>query len=354
MNPFVNIPRVPTYQEILDLSFRRASKVNPKIGKSQLGIIHKVRVTEAARLDAASSIMNDQLEGIIKSFPSLDSVEPFYKEVADAVIGLDRMKKDLGALEGYRQIVRNLGKEYIRRIRSAKSSNEVTGLRRAAYGRLSSIIRKTDARLQLLGEARSKLRKIISINTDEPTVVVAGSPNVGKSSIVRMISSAKPEVADYPFTTRSLMIGHLPHGKGRIQVIDTPGLLDRPLSERNPLELQAIVALRYLAKMIIYVFDPSEICGYNLSTQVNVLSEIRELFKETLFLIVINKTDILTSEQLARVNELVSDSNTVIRTSAVTREGIDTLIDEIKRTLSIPKARRTALKHLPKRGDLAK
>nr|MDO8098049.1 GTPase [Candidatus Njordarchaeota archaeon] len=354
MNPFINVPRVSLSQEILDSSFRRASKVNPRIGRSALGKIHRMRVTEATRLDTASSIMCDQLKSIVKGFPSLDSIEPFYKEIADIVSGLDKMKEALGALDGYRQVIRDLSKDYNHRIRSATSVNEAIVLRRAAYGRLSSIIKKAGARLELLADARAKLRKIVSIDTNEPTVVVAGAPNVGKSSMVRMISSAKPEVADYPFTTRSLVIGHLSLGKRRIQVIDTPGLLDRPISERNRLELQAIVALRYLAKLIIFLFDPSEICGYTLGTQVNVYNELRDLFKEIPFIIAINKIDILKDEQLARAKELVSGNNILVETSAVTREGVDKLIDEIPKTLSLPQARRTTLKHEPKRGDSAK
>jgi nucleolar GTP-binding protein len=350
MNPFINVPRVCSSQEILGFSFRRASKVNPRIGRSALGKVHRVRVTEATRLDTASSIMCDQLKGIVKGFPSLDSVEPLYKEIADVIIGLDKMKEALGALDGNRQVIRDLSRDYIRRIGSAASANEAIGLRRAAYGRLSSIIKKASTRLDVLADARDKLRKIVSIDTDKPTVVVAGAPNVGKSSIVRIISSAKPEVADYPFTTRSLVIGHLFLGKIRIQVIDTPGLLDRPVSKRNPLELQAIAALRYLARMIIFIFDPSEICGYTLGTQVNVYNELRGLFKEIPFLIAINKIDILTREQIAKMKELVPGDNIMVETSALTREGVDRLISEIPKTLSLPQTRRTTLKHMPKSG----
>ena len=39
-----------------------------------------------------------------------------------------------------------------------------------------------------------------------------GAPNVGKSSIVRVVSSGTPEVNDYPFTTRGVTIGHITEG----------------------------------------------------------------------------------------------------------------------------------------------
>jgi nucleolar GTP-binding protein len=332
MNPFAKVPKVPLGQEVLDVCFRRASKAKPKVSRRADKLI-RVKSTETAKLDSASSLISDQLTGIVKSFPSLDSIDPFYKEIADIIIGLDRLRQALGALDGYRQVVKNVSRDYIRRMRSSASIEDIRKLRRMAYGRLSSIMRKASARLQLLGDARERLRKIVSIDTDEPTLVVAGSPNVGKSSLVRQISSARPEVADYPFTTRNLVIGHLVHGKKRIQVIDTPGLLDRPVSERNPLELQAITALRHLGKIMIFLFDPTEICGYTLDAQLNVFNEIKQLFKDTPTLIILNKIDVLTKEQLSRTKQMMPSDSAIVEISALTGQGIDTLKDTIHRTL---------------------
>ena len=39
-------------------------------------------------------------------------------------------------------------------------------------------------------------------------VALVGAPNVGKSSLVQVLSSGEPEVCDYPFTTRSIKMGH--------------------------------------------------------------------------------------------------------------------------------------------------
>lgn len=57
-------------------------------------------------------------------------------------------------------------------------------------------------------------------------VVITGLPNVGKSSLLRAVTRASPEVADYPFTTRTPTPGMMDYEDISIQLVDTP-----PLSE---------------------------------------------------------------------------------------------------------------------------
>ena len=54
------------------------------------------------------------------------------------------------------------------------------------------------------------------------------------------------EVQPYAFTTKSLFVGHTDYKYLRWQVIDTPGILDRPLEERNTIEMQVGPAASYL------------------------------------------------------------------------------------------------------------
>jgi nucleolar GTP-binding protein len=67
-------------------------------------------------------------------------------------------------------------------------------------------------------------------------VALVGAPNVGKSSLVRVLSSGTPEVSNYPFTTRGIKMGHLFIENDRVLVTDTPGLLWRPVWTREHTE----------------------------------------------------------------------------------------------------------------------
>lgn len=61
-------------------------------------------------------------------------------------------------------------------------------------------------------------------------------------------------------------------------MVDTPGILDHPLEERNTIEMQAITALAHLRAAVLYVMDVSEQCGHTLQQQLELFNSIRPLF----------------------------------------------------------------------------
>ena len=115
--------------------------------------------------------------------------------------------------------------------------------------------------------------KSVPVLEDLPTVVLVGSPNVGKSSIVRAISTGTPEVNDYPFTTRGMTLGHIldeATGEKLCQVMDTPGLLDRPDEDRNEMEQLTLASMEHIDSLIIFVMDLSGGSGVKSSVQAQV------------------------------------------------------------------------------------
>ena len=112
-------------------------------------------------------------------------------------------------------------------------------VRKEFIGRVSSVLKQIYPNMAFLGVARNKLKNMPTVK-DLPSVVIAGYPNVGKSTLLRTLTTAEPEVNSYPFTTKGLNIGYTEEG---VQIIDTPGVLDRPIYERNDIELHAVVAI---------------------------------------------------------------------------------------------------------------
>ena len=182
------------------------------------------------------------------------------------------------------------------KISHADSQEQIKKQLSSAYGRLSSILNQISKDLAFLDDARRYLRKAPVIDPEKPTIVIAGAPNVGKSLLVGKISSAKPKIASYPFTTKGISVGHFEVKGISFQVIDTPGLLDREMEKRNEMELKGILALRHLANVIVFILDPSEYCGYTMDSQANILSDIKARFSNTRIIEVENKSDIMQTD----------------------------------------------------------
>ena len=167
--------------------------------------------------------------------------------------------------------------------------------RRHAYGRFSSILDQISPQILWLGEARDVLRELPSLDPAEPCIVVAGAPNVGKSALITALSSGEPEVASYPFTTKQLHLGHFVHRRRPYQMVDTPGLLDRPMSERNRIEMQAIAALEHIGDALLFLVDATEGSTSSLEEQEHLLSEVKQLMSERPMIVIHSKSDILES-----------------------------------------------------------
>src|SRR2546428_4840238 len=260
--PVFEPPRVLNAQGLLDKAFRRASKATTPKGRTRE---ERTKNLAIAKIRSAGDVLASTLETYIKGFPSLDRIPPFYRELIDATVGVATLRKHLAAMDWARKKTLELEREFARRAQAARGATELGAIRREAFGRFSSVVKQIGPNLEALAAARRPLREFPDLSPEAPTIVVAGFPNVGKSSFVARVSSAKPRVAPYPFTTQGVFVGHFDVGYTRFQILDTPGLLDRPMDRRNPMERQAITALAHVANAVVFILDPSETCGYELS-----------------------------------------------------------------------------------------
>lgn len=112
-----------------------------------------------------------------------------------------------------------------------------------------------------------------SIDPNTRTMLICGYPNVGKISFVNKITNADMDVQPYAFTTKSLFVGHMDYKYLKYQVIDTPGILDRPFKDRNIIEMCSITALAHLRaifswtylELVVTVLNSRQRCFMGLS-----------------------------------------------------------------------------------------
>lgn len=317
---FKNIPTILNAKQLLDQSIRRTKKIQIHDRDKR----YEIKKIIIARTETFITDLTERLGSYVKNFPTLNKLPLFYQEIIDIKIDTNKLKKSLGAVDWARKTIEMVYQTQGSALTKSGNVEFLKQKQKEIYGRVSSIVKQVDKNLVFLSNAQKILRAFPDIE-DVPTVVIAGYPNVGKSSLMRKLSAAKPAVAQYPFTTKQIFVGHLEkkvrYEKKRYQIIDTPGLLDRPLSERNDIERQAIAALRHLADLIVFLYDPSETSGYTLSEQQLMLNNIQALFNDVPFLIVENKVDMKNTGSGNR------------KISCLTGDGIEELREEILKLL---------------------
>jgi nucleolar GTP-binding protein len=313
---FRKLPIVLNAEQLLERAFNKTKKIQIH-DRNKFFRDKKIII---AKTNSYATIVIDTLEKYVKKFPSIDNLPMFYQELIDIKIDKNKLKKSLGAVDWARKTCNMI---YTKQAKSLKKSKNIVFLKekqQEIYGRINSVVKQIDNELVLLAEAQNIMKKFPEIQ-DIPTIVIAGYPNVGKSSLLRCLSSAKPKIAQYPFTTQEIHIGHIEkkekHVIKRYQIIDTPGLLDRPLSKRNNIEKQAIAALSHLADITVFILDPSETCGYSIKDQKSLLIQIKKIFNKKPIIVVENKSDIKKTNSYN------------LKISCEKKEGVNLLLKEI-------------------------
>jgi nucleolar GTP-binding protein len=305
----------PASVGILDVAFRRASLVTPH-GESRLARDRLKARLKVVR-STATVIRHLRLEARRFRPPGLTDFE---RALVAAAFGDETLERALRRLRHAEERVRGLAREGEFEVRRASSSEALGTTVRAVYGRLSSFVREVDPDIESLRKINGFLRARPALDPNTPTLVIAGFPNVGKSSLVARLSSARPKIAGYPFTTLSIAVGHADLGFDRLQVLDTPGVLGRP-DRRNLAEEEATTAVGRAATVVLFVIDPTGGSGYTLEEQEALLARWAEEYPTTPILAVETKAD------------LAERVTTRTRVSAVTGAGIDALWKTLRELL---------------------
>ena len=322
MNPWEKLKPLNKPDRIIEDALAKAARESRKIAFK--GKLETVRRKERIRIMVVYRSITTNLRRAYKIVNAYLYANDFYKDLVGIYYSEDDIMRSRRELRNMLVLADKLRDEYLNRLRVAKTIDEMGRVRKECLGRLVSIIKRKKNLLHKVLEMWKYAHRLPSINIDEPTVVVAGPPNVGKSTLVNTLSTAQVKVASYPFTTKDIHVGHIITDYYKIQLIDTPGLLDRPLSERNEVEMKAVVALKHLSDIIIYMFDPSPFRYYNLDEQLSIYNEIKKSFGDALLIPVVNKIDIM---EIDVANYL--DERSIIMISLKDGVGVDLLRNRV-------------------------
>jgi len=289
-------------QELLDSAFSRARKKAAAMKKPR-DKLKAEKSREITKIETISSFLDERLEAAHKNFPKINELHPFYRELTEAMVDVDALKKALAQMNAVGKINLKLKKQFISKVKEEENIGAIRKHREQFYGRICSLVKDLKKSIDIYNSAVGKMRELPAIDFSLPTIILAGYPNTGKTTLLERLTGSKPKIAAYPFTTKGLKIGYFEEKYFKFQVIDTPGLLDKEMSKRNEIERKAIAALKHLANAIVFVVDPTLRAGFPLEKQAALLEEIKRNFKEPL-LVVLNKADVASKEELEKGKEI--------------------------------------------------
>jgi GTPase len=167
-------------------------------------------------------------------------------------------------------------------------------------------------------------------------VGLVGLPSVGKSTIISVISAAKPKIADYPFTTIRPHLGVVQVRDTSFVVADMPGLIEGA-SQGAGLGTQFLKHIER-TKVLVHVLDGSH--GEHIPHDYQLIREELGLFNPDLLrrpeIIVVNKKDLLLDEEIDAIQGQFDQP--LLFLSAATNDGLQPVLDAVVKTLQeVPK-----------------
>ncbi len=294
MMDFQKIPKIENYKFYLEAAFAAARRKGGQVKvQGSPEPFNKQKQTDAQKIDTVGGRLHASLGKVLHGFPSIDSLPVFHRELIRAMLDWGQLKKSLGAVDWVLNKVTFFQRTYSRKIKESRNRSQLSQHKSEFYGRVSSILKQINPELSYLENARKTFRQFPVIRDGLKNVVIIGFPNVGKTTLMSKLTTSTPEIEAYPFTTKNINVAYIKTDSGDIQLLDVPGALNRG-TKMNAIEMQAFLALKYLADCVVYVFDLTE--QYPLPDQIKLYHQVKAERKDVI--VYISKSDILDAEDI--------------------------------------------------------
>lgn len=165
-------------------------------------------------------------------------------------------------------------------------------------------------------------------------VGLVGFPNAGKSTLLSALSSAKPKIANYPFTTLEPSLGIVSYRDGKSFVMaDIPGIIEGA-SEGKGLGLRFLRHIERNSLLLFMVPGESNDIKHDYEVLLGELKKFNPDMLEKHRVLAVTKCDLLDDELISMLKEELPDDLPVVFISAVTGYGLDELKDVLWRELN--------------------
>jgi len=164
-------------------------------------------------------------------------------------------------------------------------------------------------------------------------VGLVGFPNAGKSTLLSVVSAAKPEIAAYPFTTITPNLGVVKYRDYKSFIMaDIPGIIEGA-SEGKGLGLRFLRHIERNSILLFLVSAEAESISKEYKILLNELKDYNPELLDKKHLLAISKCDLVDEDQLKKLKRTLPKNVPAVFISALAHQNIDTLKDLIWKTL---------------------
>jgi len=174
---FKTIAVVPGAKDFVDIVLSRTQRKTPTV-VHQGYQISRIRKFYMRKVKFTQTSYHDKVTQILDEFPRLDDIHPFYADLINVLYSRDHYKLALGQLSTARSLVDGVCKDYLKLLKFGDSLYRCKELKRAALGRMCTVMKKLGPSLAYLEQVRQHLSRLPSIDPATRTIIITGYPNV--------------------------------------------------------------------------------------------------------------------------------------------------------------------------------
>jgi GTP-binding protein len=204
-------------------------------------------------------------------------------------------------------------------------------------------------RVAELGQPSEKITLVLELKLIADVGIV-GLPNAGKSTLLSVLTSAKPKIADYPFTTILPNLGVCDYFGFRFVLADIPGLVENAHKGKGLGTdfLRHIERTKFLLHLLDISVNDIEQIYKNYNVVINELKSYSKDLVKKQMIVVLNKVDVLLQEETEKIvdniKKKIKNKYPVVAISAIKKQSLDILLKKIVNLLNKEKEYSVELK----------
>ena len=178
---------------MIDIAFRKGAQRVANAKTPSKDYTKKIRELERIRMQAMANDLMARFEAVMRDFPQLDELTPFYKDLVMCTLEYDSVKQSLGGMRWAKESIERFHREYSFKVTRCEEPKKMQEYRQQFYGRVASIVKQVNRNLLVLEEARKIIMEFPVIKNID-TVAIVGFPNVGKTTLLSKLTGSTPEI----------------------------------------------------------------------------------------------------------------------------------------------------------------